>query len=85
MFILFTLELQGRYAKRRRAMRRYYGRQENTTIEHGNTPEWDATSEQAATNSRPGNGCHLPMGGSPFMKNYDNRPFPTIASDSDYD
>ena len=57
----------------------------NTMIEHGYTPEWDATSEQVATNSRPGKECHLPMGGSHLMKNYDNRPFPTIASDGDYD
>ena len=26
----------------------------NTTIEHGNTPEWDATSEQAVTNKPSG-------------------------------
>ena len=57
----------------------------NTKIEHGNTPEWAATSEKAATNSRTGNECHLPMGGSPPMKNYDNRPFSTLANDGDYD
>ena len=37
-----------------------------TTIEHGNTPEWDATSEQAATNKP--NGQQMPPtdGQKPF-------------------
>ena len=38
-----------------------------------------------ATMTKPnGNECHLPMGGSPPM-NYDNRPFPIIANDGDWE
>ena len=52
-------------------MRRYYARQEtrrsSTAIPRNGMP-------RARRTSRTGNECHLPMGGSPFMKNYDNRP-----------
>ena len=56
------------------AMPRYYARREtrqsSTAIPlngmpRANKPRWTSWA---------GNECHLPMGGSPFIKNYDNRP-----------
>ena len=38
----------------------------NTTIEHGNTPEWDATSEQTATNKPSGQRMPPTDGRKPF-------------------
>ena len=38
----------------------------NTTIEHGNTPEWDATSEQAAANKPSGQRMPPTDGRKPF-------------------
>ena len=66
-------------------MPRYYVRREtrrsSTAIHLNGMPR----AYKPRRTSRAGNECHLPMGGSPLLKNYDNRPFSTTANDGDYD
>ena len=63
-------------------MRRYYARREtrqsSTAILRNGMPR----ANRPRRTSRTGKECHLPMGGSPFMKNYDNRPLFYNANDA---